>query len=347
MSSIEKIDKNFEVKTTIEDSLIFRNCLEAPFRIYGLLSGEDGFYRMPAETAEATNESVANLFRNTAGGRLRFRTDSPKIAIRAKLKNIGRMPHFPLTGTAGFDLYEGKNYCNTFVPPYDVADGYESTASFSEAREREFTIHFPLYSDVISLEIGLCKGASLGPSGDYAPLLPVVYYGSSITQGGCASRPGNCYENIITRTLNCDHVNLGFSGGARGEQIIADYIAGLSMSALVYDYDHNAPDVEYLKNTHGKMFQTIRSRNPLLPIVLVSRPQPNPQKDDYDRRQVIMTTYQDARKAGDENIYFIDGSMMLHWFGGDSGTVDACHPNDLGFMCMAKAIGTVLEKILF
>lgn len=346
MSSIEKIDKNFEVKTTIEETLTFRCCLEAPFRIYGLLSTEKGFARMPEEIAAATNDSVANLFRNTAGGRVRFRTNSPKIAIRAKMANIAKMPHFPITGTAGFDLYEGSTYRGTFVPPCDIQDGYESMIDLYDIREREITVHFPLYSDVLSLEIGLCTGSSLLPGADYAGELPVVYYGSSITQGGCASRPGNCYENIISRELNCDHVNLGFSGGARGEEIIADYIAGLKMSVFVYDYDHNAPNVEHLRNTHNRMFQTIRAKNPLLPIIMTNRPQPNPSPEEYTRRSIIMATYQEARDAGDKNVYFIDGSMMLHQFGGDSGTVDACHPNDLGFMCMAKTIGTVLKKVL-
>lgn len=346
MSSIETIDKNFAVKTTIEDTLIFRNCLEAPFRVYGLLFTEKGFARLPEKVAFAANESVANLFRNTAGGRVRFRTNSPKIAIRAKMTNIAKMPHFPITGTAGFDLYEGNTYRGTFVPPYDISEGYESMLDLSGIRDREITIHFPLYSDVLSLEIGLCQGASLLPGADYRGSLPVVYYGSSITQGGCASRPGNSYQNIISRDLDCDHINLGFSGGARAEEAIADYIAGLEMSVFVYDYDHNAPDPEYLRNTHSRMFHTIRDRNPLLNIVMLTRPQPNPGPQDYERRRIIMTTYQEALAAGDENVYFIDGSMMLQQFGGDSGTVDACHPNDLGFMCMAKSVGAVLGKIL-
>lgn len=346
MSSIEKIDKNFEVKNIVGDDIIFRNCLDAPFRIYGLISTQDGFVRMPAKTAATVNEGVLNLSRSTAGGRLRFRTDSPRIAVRAKMANIGRMPHFALSGSAGFDLYESNVYRGTFMPPFDIQDGYESTMSLPDVREREITIHFPLYSDVLSLEIGLCAGASLLPAADYRHKLPVVYYGSSITQGGCASRPGNCYQNIISRRLDCDHINLGFSGSARGEDSMADYIADLPMNVFVYDYDYNAPDVDHLKKTHQRMFQIIRAKNPLLPVVMVTRPQPNPGEDDYARRSVIMATYQAAVAEGDKNVYFVDGTMLLHRFGGDSGTVDACHPNDLGFMCMAEGIGTILEKLL-
>lgn len=350
MSSIEKIDKNFEVKTeieeTIEETLIFRNCLESPFRVYGLISTDEGFLRLPAATAKAVSENVVFLSRNTAGGRVRFRTNSPVVAIRAKMANIGKMSHFPLTGSAGFDLYEGNTFRGIFAPPFDIQDGYESSIALPSIKEREITIHFPLYSDVLSLEIGLCAGASLLPAKGYRQEPPIVYYGSSITQGGCASRPGNSYESIISRTLDYDYLNLGFSGSALGEEAITDYIAGLEMSAFVLDYDHNAPNVEHLKNTHEKMFQSIRSRHPLLPVVMVTRPQPSPSPEEYLRRITVMETYQNALRAGDENVYFIDGSIMLHQFGGDNGMVDAHHPNDLGFTCMASAIGTVLKKFL-
>lgn len=345
MNSIDKIDKNFEVKTIIEDTLDFFSSLDAPFRIHGLISTEKGFARMPDDKAEAINEGVFRLFRNTAGGRLRFRTDSPKVAIRAKMANIGKMPHFALSGSAGFDLYESRTYRGTFMPPFDIADGYESMICLPGIKERDLTIHFPLYSDVLSLEIGLCAGASLLPAADYTHPLPVVYYGSSITQGGCASRPGNCYENIISRRLDCDHVNLGFSGSAQGEATMADYIAGLPMSIFIYDYDYNAPSVQHLQNTHQPMFRRIRERNPLLPMVMISRPQPNPTAEELLRRDIIRATYEEAMSSGDKNVYFIDGSQMLHEFGGDSGTVDTCHPNDLGFMCMAKSIGDVIEQI--
>lgn len=347
MRHIEQLDKNFEVKTTIEETMHFTNCLEPPFRVYGLQSTEEGFVRMPPETAQDVNPNVATLFRNTAGGRVRFRTNSPKIAIRAKMAGIGKMPHFPLTGSAGFDLYEDNIYRGTFIPPYDIEDGYESMIHLYSKYEREILIHFPLYSNVISLEIGLCTGASVLPPSPYSQELPVVYYGSSITQGGCASRPGNSYENILSRTLNIDHINLGFSGGAKGEEIMADYIAGLSMSVFVYDYDHNAPDTGHLRDTHQNMFLKVREAHPLLPVIMLSRPQPNPSDDDMLRRSIVMDTWQKALALGDKNVYFIDGSMMLHAFGGDSGTVDAIHPNDLGFMCMAKFIQPVLQKALF
>ena len=347
MSDISKIDKNFAVKEADGDGLVYYNCLEKPFKVYGLLEpteSEPFFKRIPTKVAKNTSEGVVSLYARAAGGRVRFVTDSVNIAIRAKLSHISKMPHFTLCGSAGFDLYEDLRYYKTFVPPYDITDGYSSTLSFKSKKMREITINFPLYSTVSSLEIGLDKDSTVDEASEYTIGTPVVYYGSSITQGGCASRPGTCYQHIITRRLDCDHINLGFSGNARGELAIAEYIAGLEMSAFVYDYDYNAPNVEHLNKTHERMFKIIRERNPKLPIVMVSAPDRTGGHDE--RKDVIMQTYLNAKSIGDNNVYFIDGGAMMDIFGDDNGTVDACHPNDLGFACMAKAIGDVLEKIL-
>jgi hypothetical protein len=133
-----------------------------------------------------------------------------------------------------------------------MQDGYESVIRFETRRKREITINFPLYSSVSALYIGLEENAVVEPSAGYKNKKPMVFYGSSITQGACASRPGNSYANIVSRTLGIDHINLGFSGNAKGEQTMADYIASLDMSVFVYDYDYNAPDPEHLQNTHQK-----------------------------------------------------------------------------------------------
>ena len=134
----------------------------------------------------------------------------------------------------------------TFVPKVKIADGYESVIDLGETKMRQITINFPLYSAVSSLEIGLQETAVVESPTPYRVETPVVFYGSSITQGGCASRPGNCYTAVLSRRLDFDHVNLGFSGSGKAEQEMADYIAGLDMSVFVYDYDHNAPNLAHL-----------------------------------------------------------------------------------------------------
>ena len=355
MSQIEKIDPNFKLSTLAgHDDVVFYNCLQEPFAVYGLMKPEgerDYFIRLPEEVAQNSNDGVVYLNTNTAGGRVRFRTNSPFVAIRAEMHNLGKMAHFPFTGSIGFDLYirrEGEEqYVKTFVPPVAIETGYESLLETAKDGEMyDYTINFPLYSGVKALYVGLQQGAKVEAPTPYTIEKPVVYYGSSITQGGCASRPGNAYQAIITRALDCDHINLGFSGSARGEDAMAEHIAGLEMSVYVMDYDHNAPSVEHLLNTHEKMYKCVRAAQPELPIIMVSCPECRLTEDQVKRRAVIRATYDHAVEAGDKNVYFIDGSTLTWRFGGDSGTVDGCHPNDLGFMCMAVGIGEVVKTAL-
>ena len=117
------------------------------------------------------------------------------------------------------------------------------------------------------------------------------------------------------------------------------------MSVFVYDYDHNAPTPEHLQNTHAKMFAIIRQANPDLPVILMARPEYFMTKFSGKCHEIIKATYDMARAAGDRNVHFIDGRTLME-FAGNEGTVDNCHPNDLGFASMAKAVGDVLEKIL-
>lgn len=358
MSQIEKLDPNFKVTENAgEPDIVFYDCLQPPFSIHGLLIPQqgEGFLRMPAAIAAQVSEGVSALNCHTAGGRVRFQTDSSCVVLRARLHSIGKMPHFALTGSAGFDLYyrqlgEEERYGGSFVPPFTVEENYEARVLLPVPQGapalREITVNFPLYSGVKSLQIGLLPGCALLPAESYRCPQPAVFYGSSITQGGCASRPGNAYQAMISRRLCCDFINLGFSGNAKGEQEMAEYIASLSMSAFVYDYDHNAPSAQHLKDTHEQMFLCIRQRQPLLPVVIVSRPQPFLSEEERQRLQIIRATYEHALARGDQHVYFVDGSRLLHRYGGDSGTVDRCHPNDLGFMCMAEGIGEALELAL-
>ncbi len=346
MHDISKIDKNFAVDREIDKTgLTFRSAEEAPFEIYGVFREGDCFRRMPEAVAETVSKGVLRLHDKTAGGRVRFATDSSRIAIRAKLHKIGKMPHFALTGSAGLDLYADGKYVKTFIPPFTVEGGYESVIDLGTAERREITINLPLYTGVNYLEIGLSEEAEIWSPKPYRPLKPIVYYGSSITQGGCASRPGRSYQSVIERRLNVDYVNLGFSGSAKGEREMGEYIKNLPMSVFVYDYDHNAKTTEELQSTHEPMFLQIREANPDLPIVMMNRPKLYLTPAEQEGRAVIETTYQNALNRGDQNVYFISNEELCALCL-DEGTVDGAHPTDYGFASMAKAIGDVLEEIL-
>lgn len=351
MRDIKSIDKNFKVNTKIEkDDLVFYNALDTPFEINGVFYENGKFRRMPEETAKTVNKGVYTLHTNTAGGRIRFKTDSPYVAINAKMEGItSKYPFFSTSGKACFDLYLRNNgkeiYYRSFGLPEEVHDGYESIIEFEAAENREITINFPLYSDVCELFIGVSEDAKIESPSPYSNKNIIVYYGSSITQGACASRPGNSYASIISRKFDCDYINLGFGGSAIAEKEIAEYIKNLNMSVFVYDYDHNAFSPEFLRNTHERMFQIIRDAHPNLPIIMLSRPKMFLVSTDVERLEVIRDTYQNAKNRGDNNVYFIPGPKLMERTGND-GTVENLHPNDFGFHSIAEAIAEVLEKIM-
>ena len=351
MSNITQVDKNFKIETTIEkEDIKFYDVKQEPFKVYGLIY-EDGFRRMPSEVAKSVSTGTLWLHAMAAGGRVRFKTNSPYIAINAKLSHVSKMSHFAFTGSIGFDMYlderengKGLRYIKTFVPPQDISDSYEGVADCGNGEMREWVIHLPLYTAVEELYIGLSETAEIEPCTPYKVEKPVVYYGSSITQGGCASRPGNCYQNVVSRRLDVNHVNLGFSGSARGEDAMTDYIKGLDMSAFVLDYDHNSPTAETLQETHEKMFKAVREAHPELPIIIMERPKHYLTPSELKRCDIIRATYDNAIKNGDKNVYYLDHKQLTE-LSGDEGNVDYNHPNDFGFYSMAKAVGDVLEEI--
>ena len=256
MADISSIDKALAVNTAIgRDDVIWHDPTQEPFKIYGVRY-EDGLYRrMPLEVAKTVNQGVEELSINTAGGRICFATDSDCVAISYRRPSLWKMPHMALAGSAGLNLYirkEGKIvYYGSFIPNYGDPKGYESIVTFPNREMREIVIHMPLYCGVKSLEIGLQNDAKLEKWNGYKREdKPVVFYGSSITQGASATTPATDYVSVLSRRFDTDILNLGFSGSAKGEQTMMDYLAGLDMSVFVYDYDHNAPTVEHLAATH-------------------------------------------------------------------------------------------------
>lgn len=349
-----EVDKNVLFDTQIDEPDIkFYNVREKPFELYGFCDPENDtiFRRLPADVAEATSDGVKRLARETAGGRLRFSTDSAYIAIKTKQCAIAHGAHMTLLMAAGFDLYEDtatdERYVKAFMPPKDLSDGYEQIIRFNSRKMRYFTINFPVHCVVNDLYIGLNEDAKVGAGMPYANEKPIVVYGSSIVHGTAASRPGMIYTNILCRRLRRNVMNFGFSGNAKAEPAICDYLAGLDMEIFVSDYDHNAPSVEYLEQTHRPLYETIRAKHPNIPYVMISRPNPSTNPSfAYERRDVVMDTYRYALEKGDKNVYYIDGeSFFLGKYENDC-SVDGIHPNDLGFCLMADGIESEIQRIL-
>ena len=233
---LEDIDPNFKVDTNIErEGMKFYNVEAVPFRIHGVFRDGDNFVRLPQAVADSVSPGVSGLAPRLAGGRVRFVTNSPYVAIHAELCSKYRADHFTMCASIGLDAYiEGNGrdtyYLGTFRPPVNVGDSYQSLKDLPHGMEWEVTINMPLYGGLRALYIGLDENATLKPPRKYTYEKPVLFYGSSITQGGCASRAGMSYQGILSRRLDFDFINLGFSGSAKGEPEMIEYLASLDPS---------------------------------------------------------------------------------------------------------------------
>lgn len=345
---MERIDPNFRQKKA-ENGLIFKEIHETPARIHGLCEEEGAFYRAPPGVCASIGEAISALNRHTSGGRVCLTTNSRRLGVRAVLTEDCRMPHMPLSGSSSIDVFilsgASMRY-RTSARPGEDATRIDAEADLGErSGMTAVTLYLPLYNGVERLEIGVEEGAEIGAPPPLTYEKPLVFYGSSITQGGCASRPANSYTAMAARALDSDFINLGFSGQAKGDPAMADYIAGLDMSAFIYDYDHNAPDGDFLRQTHLPFLKRILQRRPDLPVVIMTRPDPDFSETDYERRDAVLATYEWG-VSQKYPVYFVDGWTMFGSAGRDCCTVDGCHPNDLGFYRMAQAVYPTLYRIL-
>ena len=245
---------------------------------------------------------------------------------------------------------QGARQVKTVIPQMDNGCGcLKNQAAFAPlpGGMRHYALYLPLYNGLEEFMLGFGPKAKIEAGRKPRLEKPLLFYGSSITQGGCASKVGSCYGTILARRLDAAQVNLGFSGNGKGEENMARYIASIPMSAFILDYDHNAPSAEHLLATHERFYQIVRAAQPDLPIVMVSMP-------DFDRdpetaaarRAVIVRTYARALEAGDRRVFYVDGQSLFGDTDRDMCTVNGCHPNDLGFLRMADRLEPVLRCAL-
>ncbi len=328
---------------------------DVPFKIYGLavINREKRQYYRVTEGIMEKLPQYEFLGRRAVGGRVRFQTDSVNLCVRMTLAQTKEDINIPLSGSAGADIYSGRGkearFLGYIAPKEHIMEEITVEKTFIKKEEMEtITINLPRNDHLLSMEIGIDEGARLEPAEEYTYAKPVVFYGSSITEGGCASRVGNSYANLVCRWLDADFYNFGFSGSARGEMEFAEYIAGLpEMGLLVYDYDHNAPTAEHLEQTHERFFKRVRQAYPDVPVIMLSRPDVDGDEEDCAaRREIVRKTYENAVSAGDKNVRFIDGFTLFGEEGRAECTVDGTHPNALGFMRMAEKIYPVMKEAL-
>ncbi|MFH1377988.1 MAG: SGNH/GDSL hydrolase family protein [Planctomycetota bacterium] len=366
---IEDLDPNMKSKPAgspdqpqpAVDPVSWRPSKDKAFTVFGLhWYNEDKktLRRLPGRVQKTVPPPVWNLAQHLSGVRLRFKTNSSVLKVRihqplVEMTNMGPMGH------SGIDLYVGApddmSYWGTSRPDLAAIKAdkpYEHTYfEKTERTVRDITLYLPVYNSLTALDIGLDNDAVIEPPSPYANAKPIVFYGTSITQSGCASRPANGYVPMLGQLLNSDIINLGFSGNGRGEPELANLVADIDASLFVLDYEANA-GLELMEKNLLPFAETIRAKHPQTPLVILSKPffsRVNYLPDGYEGHQRSSAFFQsvavELNKRYPGPAVFTDGWTLI---GPQTpyAYVDGVHPNDYGFAQMASRLAPVLQSLL-
>lgn len=314
------------------------------------------FDRLPAKAEGVVRDAVWNLSRHSAGLCVRFVTDAPEIHAKWTLTSKSlAMPHMPATGVSGVDLYvkadDGTRRWLAVGFPKDQTNEVRLVAGLPKGK-REYLLYLPLYNGVSAVELGVPKQFALtkAPARVAGADKPIVFYGTSITQGGCASRPGMVHTAILGRWLDRPVINLGFSGNGRMEVELANLMAEIDPCVYVLDCLPNMGAKEVSERVEP-FVRILRKARPSTPILLVedrsytnSHLLSGPRERNETSRKALRQAYDNLTKAGVPALFYLEGDALL---GDDSeGTVDSSHPTDLGFLRQAEAFAKELRPIL-
>ncbi len=320
-------------------------------KVFGIPHFEETncLHRIPNDIMEKV-PSLAFLGKRPHGARLGFKTDATEFTLKIELETLTPDIGMAIYSCQAALVYAGDRqtprYLGMCRPANYQIKSFEAKFRKGNDTLEDILIWLPRNEIIADVTLVFPDGATVCPPSPYRYSKPIVYYGSSITEGGCAYNVNCGYNAIISQHLDTDYINLGFSGNAKGELPIADFINTLDMSIFVYDYDHNAPTVEHLRATHEPFFRRIREKHPDLPVVMMTRPAIAYGEDEKKRREVVMTTYRSALATGDENVYFIDGEQFFGECDRHLCTADGIHPNDLGFYRMAQCVEPTIKALL-
>lgn len=355
----KQADRNLRIGGPSGKDLKWSSALEAPFRVTGLPWLErDGVYRrLPVHPGHAIRPEVDRLANYTAGAQVRFRTDSPNLYVRVKLAAPYSMYQMAATGQCGVDCYIGaigeQRYINTTRFDFAMTE-YESVLFDSLPREmRDMTLNLPLYQGVTELLIGVDPSSRIAAFPGFPVDKKVLIYGTSITHGACATRPGMAYPNMLSRMFPLEFVNLGFSGNALGEPELAHLIGEIDAPGLlILDYEANTPSTERLRESLPEFIRIYRAYHPEVPILVLSQIRLAREAFDgelasrrEERKRIQREEVERQRSAGDRNVHFFDGALLLGEDPQDC-TTDGIHPSDLGYDRIAKALRPIIAELL-
>lgn len=314
----------------------------------------DFFGRLPAKAEEMVTSSVWGLSKHTSGMAVRFKTDAVSMKVKWSLtgENLA-MPHFAATGVSGVDLYvktdNGEWHWLAVGQPRQFPENEVTFFGGVAQQEREYLLYLPLYNGIESLYIGLPENAFIKQE-ESTRQKPIVFYGTSITQGGCASRAGMSATAILGRKLGREMINLGFSGSGKMEPELAHLLAELDPALFFIDCLPNLT-VEQVAERVEPFVKIVREKHPLTPIILAegvtydnaffleSRNQKNLQSS-----KALRAAYENLLQSGVTNLYYQITEGQLGFDG--EGTVDGTHPTDLGFWRQAEAYQPLIENVL-
>ncbi len=323
-----------------------------PLKMYGLVRfGQDRLLQRIPDELIASMPSLEFLGRRCPGARLEFKTDAPEFKLRLTLKTLSVDVGMALTAVQSLAVFAGPHSSSRFLGltrPGDY-EHFSCEAIFKKGPGLEnIQVWLPRNELIESVELETAEDAIVTQPDPYRYEKPVVFYGSSITEGGCSSGTYNCYNALISRWLDTDYLNFGFSAAAKGEPEMADFLREIPMSVFVYDYDHNAPTPEHLQATHEPFFLRFREKQPDTPVIMLTRPfgRFTDNDDTKKRRDIIAATYERAQARGDKNVRFIDARDYFSEADREIALMDTCHPNDLGFYRMAERICPVIREFL-
>jgi lysophospholipase L1-like esterase len=321
--------------------------------IIGKYHSEKNYARFPKVYETKLRKDVWDLGQDAAGISIRFRTNATQIIVRWTALFDNTMDHMPSTGIKGVDLYA---YVDNHWKYVNTARVKGKTNEFtlvknSDAVYREYLLNLPLYDGIDSLSIGVNNSAEITlPQENYLMAKkPVVYYGSSIAQGGCASRPGMAFTNILERAMDRTFINMGFSGSGTFDIPVGEAMSEINAALYVIDCNPNTK-TELIYERAVELVKLLKQKRPDVPILLVEgfyyvSGFGNPGESDQAKKNIeLKRAYNTLKKSGLKQIYYKKGDGMI----GDDyeGTVDGVHPNDLGMMRMADALQPAIKKII-
>ncbi len=336
------------------DSLKYVNAADFQIIGKGFDDTQNMYERLPARLEGKTRQPVWDLSKNCSGLAIRFRTNSPVIAAKWEVTGDVVMNHFAPSGIKGLDLYCLKNGKWQFVNSARPA-GKSTTAIIIDhmiENEMEYMLYLPLYDGLSSLEIGVDPKSTISNSQIDSPKKdkPVVFYGTSITQGGCASRAGMSYPNQLSRMLDRQTINLGFSGNGQLDLEIAEAMSEIDASCFVVDCLPNV-SVSQMNEKYLRFLEIIREKKPDVPILLVETVLfPHMYFDQtvfallHEKNATLKKIFDEQIKKGDRHIYYLKSDKLI---GTDyESTVDGVHMTDLGFLRMSQNMYPVLRKLI-